>query len=221
MAYSLCVTPKLHERWLPVPDYAGWYEISNLGRVNSLPRATTRGGLLKPQLSSKGYWQVGLSKHGKVTIYRVAELVLTVFSKPRPAGMQACHGPRGKQDDDIGNLYWGTPARNQGPDRVRDGTSNRGERSVRAKLTEAIVADCRRRYRAGVSQAGLCTEYGVTSGAMSNAIHGRTWACVTDPAPVPVEHDGRIGRKLSEAERAARREHGRAGARARWQAHAG
>lgn len=207
---------QLREEWRPVAGYSGWYEVSNLGRVVSMPRATTRGKILKPQLSSKGYWQVGLSKYGKVTICRVAELVLTAFVRPRPPGMLACHGPRGKRDDSVGNLYWGTPERNQGPDRVRDETSNRGERSVRAKLTEAIVADCRIRYLAGVSQTTLCAEYGVTSGAMSNAIHGRTWACVSDPPPVPPEHDGRVGRKLSETERLARREHGLAGAQARW-----
>lgn len=181
-----------------------------------MPRQTTRGKILKRQLSSKGYWQAGLSKYGKVKIHRVSELVLTAFVSRRPAGMQACHGPRGRLDDAADNLYWGTPQRNQGPDRMRDGTSNQGERSVRAKLTEVIVADCRNRYRSGATQAQLCQEYGVTSGAMSNAIHGRTWACVTDPPPVPVMADGRRNRKLTAEDRAARAAYGRAGAQARW-----
>lgn len=209
------MTYQLIETWLPVAGYAGFYEVSNLGDVRSLARQTTRGKLLKPQLSSKGYRQVGLSKYGKVRIYRVSGLVLAAFKGSRPAGMQACHGPRGKLDDAADNLYWGTPQRNQGTDRVRDGSSNQGERSVRAKLTGAIVADARNRYRSGVTQAVLCQEYGVTSGAMSNAIHGRTWACITDPPPVPVMLDGRRNRQLSAAERAARAEHGRAGAAAR------
>lgn len=207
---------QLDEVWLPVADYAGFYEVSNLGRVISLARSTTNGVLLKPQLTTKGYYQVGLSKYGKVKLHRVSVLVLTAFAGPRPEGMQACHGPLGKLVNTVDNLYWGSPERNQGPDRVRDGTSNQGERSVRAKMTETSVADCRRRYLAGTPQAELCAEYGITSGAMSNAIHGRTWACVTDPPPVPDDHDGRIGRKISEAERAVRREAGRRGAESRW-----
>lgn len=210
------MTLQLIEVWLPISGYVGFYEVSSLGRVVSMPRATTRGKVLKPQLSSKGYWQVGLSKYGKVTIFRVSELVLTAFDRPRPPGMLACHGQRGKQDDAIDNLYWGAPERNQGEDRVRDETSNRGERSARAKLTEAVVADCRVRYLSGTAQAVLCAEYGVTSGAMSNAIHGKTWACVTDPPPVPGDHDGRVARKLSDAERTARKAYGRAGAETRW-----
>lgn len=210
------MTDQLVERWLPVVGYAGFYEVSNLGRVISLARSTTNGVLLKPQLTTKGYYQVGLSKYGKVRLHRVSVLVLEAFVCPRPPGMQACHGPRGKLDNTVDNLYWGSPERNQGPDRVRDGTSNRGERSVRAKLTEAIVADCRTRYLAGTSQAQLCDQYGITSGAMSNAIHGKTWACVTDPPPVSPDHDGRVGRQISDSERAIRREAGLAGAKLRW-----
>jgi NUMOD4 motif len=199
-----------------VAGYAGFYEVSSLGRVCSLPRATTRGKILKLQLSGKGYWQAGLSKYGKVRIFRVSDLVLTAHVRPRPPGTQACHGRLGKQYDGVDNLYWGTPERNQGPDRVRDGTSNQGERSIRAKMTEPIVADCRRRHLAGVPQVILCAEYGVTSGAMSNAIHGRTWACVTDPPPVPLDRDSRSHRTWTEENRAQVREAGRLGAKTRW-----
>ena len=48
---------KSNERWLPVPGYEGLYEVSNHGNVWSAPRATTRGGILKPQKAR----QVGTS----------------------------------------------------------------------------------------------------------------------------------------------------------------
>lgn len=263
---------ELSERWLPVPGYEGWYEVSDQGNVVSLARQTTRGKLLKPQVGTKGYRQVGLSKYGKVKIFRVSNLVLAAFTGPRPPGEEACHGPGGKADDRLANLTWGTRSKNQ-LDRRRDGTSNQGERSIRprltsaivlecrrrhaageaqaslagefgvsvasmgaairgvtyantpeavpsesrlppAQLTEAIVLECRRRYAAGESQASLCREFGVTSGAMSSAIKGRTWAHLTEGIPVD---DGR-SRQRPEGFSEKMREAGRKGARQRWSA---
>jgi len=96
------------ERWLPVPRYAGWYEASCCGSVYSMPRAATAGGLLAPQLNSRGYHVVMLSRYGRVVTVTVGSVVLLAFrgSPPRP-GMRARHGPLGKQDDSLGNLRWG------------------------------------------------------------------------------------------------------------------
>lgn len=203
------------ERWLPYPGYAGFYEVSDQGGVMSLARATTRGGLLKLQLNSKGYRVVGLSKYGRVKIHRVGRMVLETFRGPCPYGQEACHGPGGKLDDNLPNLYWGTPARNQA-DRVRDDTSNQGERSARAALTEVIVKECRRRYAAGETQTALCREFGVSSGAMNRAIRGGTWAHVTGAIEFPEDGSDGRARQLTEQEREQRRVNGRKGAAVRW-----
>ena len=95
------------ERWLPVPGYAAWYEASDLGNVCSLGRAGTRGGLLVPQLNSRGYRVVLLSKYGRVSTVTVGSLVLRTFrGRPEP-GQRARHGPGGKTDDRLENLRWG------------------------------------------------------------------------------------------------------------------
>ena len=95
------------ERWLPVARYAGFYEVSDFGNVASLARSTTRGCLLKVQISPQGYRSVRLSKYGHVTTMLVGSLVLTMFDQPRPKGKRVRHGPGGKLDDSLGNLYWG------------------------------------------------------------------------------------------------------------------
>lgn len=202
------------ERWLPYPGYAGFYEVSDQGNVMSLPRATTSGKLLKAQISKKGYRQVGLSKYGKVTVKRVARMVLETFDKPCPPGHEACHGPGGRLDDRLVNLCWGTLSKNQGEDRERDGTDNGGERSATASLTDEIVLECRRRYAAGETQTALAAEFGVTSGAMNRAIKGYTWKHLTEDIPDP-EVDGRSLISTPEM-RERRREYGRKGAEARW-----
>jgi hypothetical protein len=143
--------------------------------VYSLPRTTTPGGLLKPHIGIWGYRTVGLSKYGLTRYRRVGRMVLETWVSPCPPGCEACHGPGGPLDDSLLNLCWGTKAKNHGPDRVRDGTSNRGERCAAAKLTAEIVGECRRRYAAGETQTALAAEFGVDQAAMSRAIRGLTW----------------------------------------------
>lgn len=88
--------------------------------------------------------------------------------------MEARHGPGGKLDNRLSNLCWGTPSENQ-EDKVRDGTTNRGERCGSARLTAEIVAECRHRHAIGESQAALAREFGVAVSTMSEAIRGVTW----------------------------------------------
>lgn len=95
------------ERWLPVRGYAGFYEVSDRGHVYSLGRASARGGLLKPQLNSAGYRTVRLSKYGRVRTFTVGRLVLEAFAWPPPGKRRARHGPGGRTDDGLANLYWG------------------------------------------------------------------------------------------------------------------
>lgn len=92
------------ERWRPVPGYAGWYEVSDLGRVWSMARAATPGGLLAVQVSG-GYRIVRLSKYGRIRTVTVASLVLAAFDSPAD-GRRARHGAKGRGDDSLANLSW-------------------------------------------------------------------------------------------------------------------
>jgi NUMOD4 motif len=94
------------EQWRPARGYAGWYEVSDLGRVFSLARAATAGGLLAPQLNSRGYHVVTLSRYGRTRTVTIGHLVLEAFDSPA-AGRLARHGPGGKADDSLANLSWG------------------------------------------------------------------------------------------------------------------
>lgn len=186
------------ETWRAYPGFAGFYEVSDAGNVASLKRATTRGRLLKPHVSAWGYRVVTLSRYGEHYERRVARMVLEAFVGPCPPGTEACHGPGGKLDDSLANLSWGTRSKNQGEDRVRDGTSNRGERCGSAKLTEQIVIECRRRFAAGETQVALAAEFGVDQSVISDAVRGTTWGHLSEP-PVLLAPNSRQS-KLTEAQ---------------------
>jgi hypothetical protein len=50
-----------------------------------------------------------------------------------------------------------------------------GESHHSAKLTDAIVVECRHRHTAGESQRALAREFGVSATVMNQAIRGKTW----------------------------------------------
>jgi regulator of sirC expression with transglutaminase-like and TPR domain len=70
------------------------------------------------------------------------------------------------------HLEPGTKSENE-LDKVRDGTDDRGEKSVNAKLTEAQVLDIR--SRSGQTLKELAMEFNVHLQTIWNIIHRKRW----------------------------------------------
>lgn len=100
------------ELWRDVQGYEGLYEVSNLGEVRSLPRATTSGKTLTPNNSGKGYLQVALYKNGKSKRLLVHRLVAQAFV-PNPLNLSSVnHKDENKKNNRFDNLEWCTPQYN-------------------------------------------------------------------------------------------------------------
>jgi hypothetical protein len=166
------------ERWRPVVGWEGLYEVSDQGRVRSL-RA---GRLLTLCVGSSGYQQVGLSRSGRVSTQAVHRLVAAAFLGPRPKGAVTLHGPAGRLDNRVCNLSYGTTAKNQGPDRLRDGTLPRGTRNGRAKLTKDDVRAIRGASAAGASQRKLARLHGVSHAVIGRIVRRESWAWLDEGA---------------------------------------
>ena len=113
------------ENWTPVPGYEGLYEVSDLGRVKSQPRPSTRGGILSPVTRPDGRLRVTLSKEGNVEYWLVHRLVLWSFVGPCPDGMEACHWDDNARNNSLSNLRWGTSLANSA-DQRRNGKCRNG-----------------------------------------------------------------------------------------------
>ena len=139
------------EEWLPVVGYEGYYSVSSLGNVRSNERLvpngatmqTVRERLLRQRENPGGHLCVDLTRHGKKKTARVHKLVAEAFMGPPPAGLCVLHGLSGRKCNAVSNLYYGTLVRNNGPDRVRDGSDNRGTRNGNAKLTPELIKTIR------------------------------------------------------------------------------
>ena len=97
------------ERWLSVVGREGSYEVSDLGRVYSIPRPRTRGGILKPGVNSHGYLVLAFYKPGggRVSV-AVHQLVMEAFVGPGPKGMEIRHLDGNPANGALSNLAYGT-----------------------------------------------------------------------------------------------------------------
>ena len=169
-------TPSVEpEHWLPVVGYEGLYEVSDLGRVKSLPRSGTPGGILKPSINTgHPYLKVGLTRDCMTRSPKVHILVARAFLGPCREGFEVCHGPGGPQDNRLANLSYGTHVKNMA-DQRRDGTLIAGVRAAGAMLDDEIVRECRVRAGAGETSAALAREFGVSRKTMWAVVAGKTW----------------------------------------------
>lgn len=96
------------ERWQPIKEYEGLYEVSDKGRVRSLKRKTTNGKILKPVLDKDGYLLVSLSKNNHKAHKRVHRLVAETFIENPNNYPVVNHKDECKQNNNVENLEWCT-----------------------------------------------------------------------------------------------------------------
>lgn len=161
------------ERWKPVVGYEGLYEVSSLGRVKSLPRRTTRGGIRQGTASKvSGHIFIGLCKKGVMKSVTVHSLVLKAFRGLPKRGYECRHIDGNPANNTLRNLRWGTRQENM-KDRERHGTATRGERHGNAVLTADDVRAIRASKDTGRT---LAREYGVGEAHISMIRSGKHWS---------------------------------------------
>lgn len=164
-----------------IKGYDGFYQIDVDGNVYSYRIAgrkrNQRGKaiLLKQGTHPFGHKIVSLWKNNKGRCFYVHRLVLETFIGKCPIKMQCRHLDNNPANNKLENLEWTSVSINQ-MDRVKFGTSNRGERCGTSKLTKEKVLKIRKRYRAGkYSMQRLANIYGVGVGTIFEIIHRKIW----------------------------------------------
>lgn len=180
------------ERWRPIPGWEGLYEASDQGRVRSLDRKEwicnrgrawcwrkRKGKVLKGTRTREGYERVALSKDGVIHAMNVHRLVWAAFNGWPPDDLLVLHGAskseNGMADNRLTNLSLGTPQKNSGPDRIRDGTDHRGSRHPCAKLTEAEVGQIKVEIKTGARTKELAKRFQVSVSTIQAIKSGQNW----------------------------------------------
>ena len=168
------------EIWKDIPGYEGLYQVSNLGRVKSLPRTITQvsksgrlhehrlpGTILKGSIKQSGPLQVHIDGKNRP----IHQLVLLAFVGPRPDGCEVCHNNSVPSDNRLENLRYDTRHSNR-VDMIHVGNQ------ARQKLSVTDAREIRSRLSSGYSCKSLATEYGVCYSTIWNVWKGVTFNCV-------------------------------------------
>lgn len=112
----------MQEEWKPVVGYEGLYEVSNLGRVKSLPRYRTIKSekILKQNLKS-GYFFVRLYNKSLHQDIKVHQLVAMSFLGYKRNGLQDVvvdHINENKFDNNLNNLQLTTQRHNSSKSKI-------------------------------------------------------------------------------------------------------
>lgn len=109
----------MEEVWKDIKGYEGFYQVSNLGRIQSLDRLIDtdikyvgkrlhKGRVLLPCINNKGYKTVRLCKYGETKVFLVHRLVAGAFI-PNPNNYPIInHKDENPKNNCVENLEWCT-----------------------------------------------------------------------------------------------------------------
>lgn len=169
------------EEWRDVPEYEGLYQVSNFGRVKSLPKEWITGWnnvkrkhdgfILKPS-KHNGYLSVTLSKDNKSKYKSVHRLVLQAFKGD--SDLDCNHKDGNKSNNYLNNLEYCTESENAIHAYKIGLNKNIGENHRSSKLTEKIVKNIREN-KFNLTRREFAACYEVSKQTISSIINRETW----------------------------------------------
>jgi hypothetical protein len=131
----------VEERWLPIVDYEN-YEVSDLGRIQSLARHGTKGGIMNKFIHRLGYEYVYLYKNKKQKKFYIHRLVLQTFL-PIEENKEVNHMNHIKTDNRLCNLEWCSRSENSRFCKKRKGCTSQYRGVSLDKSSNKWKAECR------------------------------------------------------------------------------
>lgn len=170
------------EVWRDVVGYEGIYQVSDKGRVKSLPRRMRKKELILTSTSNgTGYMIVNLYKDKKRKSHLVHRLVLSAFNPVEDSNnLEVNHKNFETHDNRLSNLEWCTKQENMdhyfSNNRERDLSSNSGENHHLSKFTDEEVIYIRKAYATGQYKISEIAEWTFSSEeTIRMIVKGLTW----------------------------------------------
>ena len=168
--------------FVPIPGYEGVYAINQLGQIrrDRAVKGARVGHIRKTAIHKTRHYEiVRLYRECKGKNHDVHALVASTFLGPRPEGMEVCHDDGVHTNNHLSNLRYDTPKANQA-DKIRHGTTNRGERNGHAKYDRAKIQEIRAAVHAGERVPSIASRLGMPQTTIRNIKNGYRWAWLQD-----------------------------------------
>ena len=164
------------EEWKDIIDFKGIYQVSNLGRVKSLPRNTknqyaNQERILKVSIDKDGYEVVGLNKK----MYKVHRLVASAFIPKIEEKNIINHKDGNKRNNNVNNLEWCTTQENI-IHAYKTGLAI-AKKGVESKKTKSIIIKNEYEEIEFMSEIDASEFLNVGRTAISNCLKGRSKTC--------------------------------------------
>ena len=164
----------MQEIWKDIVGYEN-YQISNLGNVKSLNYSRTgKEKILRPGLSSDGYYHVFLCKNGEMRDFNVHRLVALSFI-PNPDNKECVDHINGiRNDNRVENLRWCTNKENQNFPLAKKNKSksqiNNPKKSKAILQIDKVTGEVINEFPSAME---ACRQLGIDQGSISHCCNGK------------------------------------------------
>ncbi len=165
-----------NEKWLPIKDYEGGYQVSDHGRIRG------KFGLRKITDNGAGYKNVSLKKQGcKQKVVYVHRLTAQHFITNPDNLPQVNHKDGNKSNNHVDNLEWVSPSQNIKDAHAKGQMIRRTRDVTKIDIKSAIfVREMYRRYKETGKVGETAREYGVPRTTLSSIVNKRSRVEITD-----------------------------------------
>ena len=179
----------MEEIWKDIKSYEGRYQISNFGRVKSLPRIAYRSTssfkvsekILKSGLDKLGYERIrlGSKAHNDKSTYKVHRLVAIAFVDNADSKAEVNHRDSIKTNNRADNLEWSSRKENM-QHAAKNNLMKRlaGEDNPNAKLNKKIVLEMFKLKADGIKNKEIAKTFNVGYSQTSRILSKEAWTHV-------------------------------------------
>lgn len=178
----------MKEIWKDIPNYEGYYQVSNLGRIKSVERhivykdgreRTYPSVIIKDRDKGNSARLITLKKDNKGKTFTVHGLVARVFLGVAPDGYEICHIDGDYKNNSINNLRYDIRSEN------RIDNYRYGRKASKGKLSINDVLEIRKYYEDKVyNQRELSEIYSVNQSCISKIIRRENFSWLLEDGTI-------------------------------------
>lgn len=173
----------LKEVWKDIPDYEGFYAISNYGNAKSFWSGKVRRDmLLKKHIGNTGYERVFLYKNGKSKAMSIHRLVLMAFCRMPKNKEVSNHIDGNRLNNNLKNLEWTTISGNTKHAHRMKLINQDGDKNHMSILNNDDVVYVFELLKSGNSYSEILNIFPKVKNknTVYNINRGKTYRCVTE-----------------------------------------